>query len=49
MVACSLLPLLPFQVLAFSPKYPTIILFVYLLLLVSRDIRAIIKSVIVAI
>jgi len=49
MVACSLLPLLPFQVLAFSPKYPTIILFVYLLLLVSRDIRAILKSVNVAI
>lgn len=39
LVAISLLPLLPWDIFAFTPKFPTILLFDYLLLLVSRDVR----------
>jgi len=43
LVACSLLPLFPLEILAFTPKFPTIFLFDCILLLVSRDVRKLVN------
>jgi len=39
LIAVSILPLLPLEIFAFMPKFPAMLLFEYLLLLVSSDVR----------